>query len=217
MTELYLVRHAHTEGNRERAFQGHTDADLSVEGEAQLERLSDRFATIGIDRIYTSPLIRARKTAEAINRHHGKEILVDPGLIEINAGDLEGMPFSEVYEKYPEEINRFLNAPETFAMPGGESMKQVYDRITAAIGRIVEQNKGLRIVVVSHGCALQNYLAHVLGYGQQGLSKSPICYNTGISHIRFTQENSLPFVVSLNDASHLDADLLAHSKWELKV
>ncbi len=216
MTELYLVRHAQTAGNKQLAFQGLTDADLSPEGELQLEQLSNRFAETPVDVIYSSPLIRARKTAAAINRAHGREIIIDAGLIEIDAGDLEGIPFSEVYEKYPEEIARFMNAPELFAMPGGESMQQVYERMTAAVERIVTQNEGKRIVVVSHGCALQNYLSYALGYGQQGVKRAPICYNTGVSHIRFTKSLQ-PFVASLNDASHLDEEMLAHSKWELKL
>ncbi len=215
MTELYLVRHAQTAGNQQRAFQGLTDADLSAEGEKQLERLAGRFADVAIDRIYTSPLTRARKTAEAVNRHHGVEITVEPALVEIDAGDLEGMPFAEVFAKYPDEIGRFMNAPECFAMPGGESMVQVYERMTAAIGQIVRQNRGGRVAVVSHGCALQNYLAFALGFGQKGIAMAPICYNTGITHIRYTS-SGLPFVAYLNDASHLDAEMLLHSKWELK-
>ncbi len=215
MTELYLVRHAQTAGNQQRAFQGLTDADLSAEGEKQLERLAERFADIAIDRIYTSPLIRARKTAEAVNRHHGAEITVEPALVEIDAGNLEGMPFTEVFAKYPDEIGRFMNAPELFAMPGGESMAQVYERMTAAVATIVQQNRGKRIAVVSHGCALQNYLAFALGYGQKGIAKAPICYNTAVTHIRYTN-SGLPFVVYLNDASHLGAEMLEHSKWELK-
>lgn len=215
MTELYLVRHAQTAGNRQRAFQGHTDADLSPEGEQQLERLSQRFKGIAIDHIYTSPLTRARKTADAVNRHHGVEITVEPMLIEINAGDLEGMPFAEVFAKYPAEVDRFINAPHLFAMPGGESMAQVYERMTTAISQIVRQNKNGRVAVVSHGCALQNYLAFALGYGQKGIVKAPICYNTGVTHIRYT-DNGLPFVAFLNDAAHLSAEMLEHSKWELK-
>lgn len=215
MTELYLVRHAQTAGNQKRAFQGLTDADISQGGQAQLEKLAERFAAVAFDRIYTSPLIRAKKTAEAVNRHHGKEIIVNDALVEIDAGDLEGMPFSEVFEKYPEDVQRFLNTPEIFEMPGGESMKHVYKRISMAVDDIVRTNSGGRVVIVSHGCALQNYLACALGYGQKGISKAPICYNTGVTHIRFTQ-NALPFIVSLNDASHLDSEQLANSKWELK-
>lgn len=215
MTELYFVRHAQTSGNRQRSFQGRTDADLSPQGEQQLERLAERFASIALDVVYTSPLTRARKTAHAVNRHHGKEIVVENDLVEIDAGDLEGMPFAEVFAKYPDAADRFIHQPHCFAMPGGESMVQVYERMEQAVGRIIKENQGRRVAVVSHGCALQNYLASVLGYGQTGIANAPICYNTAVTHIRFTA-SGLPFVVVLNDASHLDAELLADSKWELK-
>ncbi len=215
MTELYLIRHAQSSGNVTLSFQGHTDAALSLQGKQQLEYLAKRFYNIELDKVYSSPLTRALKTAKAVNRSHKKEIAVDQRLIEINPGAVEGMPFAELRQKYPEPARLFLEEPESCVMPGGESMKQVYDRVSAAIMDIVEVNRNQRIAVVSHGCALRNMLAFLLGYGQQGVGKAPICYNTAISHLRVT-ESGLPFAVMVNDASHLSEELLAHGKWEPK-
>ncbi len=215
MTELYLVRHAQTGGNKTRTFQGRTDADITEEGEKQLVQLTKRFKDIEFDRVYSSPLLRARKTAQAVNLHHGRELVIDEGIIEIDVGEMEGIPFAELYKQYPDEVQHFMTTPHLFTTPGGESMMQVYERMATALGRIVGQNKGGRVVVVSHGCALQNYLAYALGYGPEGIHHAPVCVNTAVTHIRFT-ESGLPFVVTLNDASHLTPEQLEHSKWELK-
>ncbi|SDN96946.1 histidine phosphatase family protein [Acetanaerobacterium elongatum] len=215
MTDVYLVRHAQTSGNKTRTFQGRTDADITEEGASQLKYLAERFKNISFDKIYSSPLQRARKTAQAVNLYHNKELVLEEGIIEIDVGKLEGIPFAELYQLYPEDVQVFINTPHLFKSPGGESMMQVYERMVTTLGRLVGENKGSRIVVVTHGCALQNYLAYALGYGQEGIQRAPICLNTAVTHLRFT-ENGLPFVVALNDASHLSAEQLEQGKWELK-
>ena len=90
MTKIILVRHCEAQGNHERVFQGATDCDITERGERQLEALSERFRTVEFDALYSSPLLRARRTAEAVNRHHGLPMAIEPGLREINAGHWEG-------------------------------------------------------------------------------------------------------------------------------
>lgn len=65
MTEIYIVRHAEAEGNTNRMFQGSVDTNISENGEKQLERLMKRALDFDVDKIYSSPLKRAQKTAEA--------------------------------------------------------------------------------------------------------------------------------------------------------
>ena len=85
-TRLILVRHCEAEGNFRRLFQGSTDAPVSEKGRVQLDLLSVRCRNMAIDRIYTSPLRRARETAEAVNRYHHLPVEVRDGLREIDGG-----------------------------------------------------------------------------------------------------------------------------------
>ena len=90
MTTIYLVRHCETKGNRQRLFQGHIDMDISEAGVQQLARLAERFRTVPLDAVYSSPLLRAMRTAQAVNRYHDLPIHQDARLIEINGGSWEG-------------------------------------------------------------------------------------------------------------------------------
>ena len=90
MTRIILVRHCEAHGNTISVFQGHTDSDISGNGAAQLELLALRCRNMPIDAIYSSPLKRAFRTAEAINQYHHLPIQIEPRLIEINGGDWEG-------------------------------------------------------------------------------------------------------------------------------
>lgn len=87
VTRMYLVRHAEAEGNANEFFQGCTQTQLTEKGKQQLAYLSHRFGEIPLDAIYTSPYLRAKQTAIAINRYHNLSIYEEYALHEINGGD----------------------------------------------------------------------------------------------------------------------------------
>ena len=132
VTTLLVVRHTQALGNIQKTFQGHIDTDISEAGAVQLALLSERFRTIHIDAICSSPLLRARKTADAINRAHHLPVELLPELIEIDAGGFEGRRWDELPSLYPEAFETWRSDLPHFAAPGGESCAQVYDRISRA-------------------------------------------------------------------------------------
>lgn len=209
------MRHAQTEGNKNKVFQGQIDCALSDIGMQQLDLLAERFRNISYDALYTSPLTRAKKTAEAINRYHGVKMQICPDIIEINGGDFDGMSFADFIDKSPAEADNFSNRPWLFKAPNGETMQQVYKRVGRGLTDILAAQQGKRAVVVTHGCALQNCLTWLLRGKIDDREGLPIVYNTAICHIRIT-ESGLPFVVSLNDASHLTEDMIKNGKWKLE-
>ena len=83
MTEIYMVRHCEAIGNVKRLFQGSSDFDISETGEKQLEYLKTRFKDIPIDKVYTSPLIRAKKTALAVIGDRDLKPIDEKGLIDL--------------------------------------------------------------------------------------------------------------------------------------
>ncbi|CDZ24127.1 phosphoglycerate mutase [[Clostridium] cellulosi] len=219
MTKLYLVRHAEAQGNIDRYFHGVTDADISKNGACQLERLKERFKDIEIDAVYSSPLKRALKTAQAANFYHGLPIKTDEGLIEINGGHWECKRWEDIPKLYPEENEAWEKRPWLFEPVGGESMRHVYDRIWNTILNIIKENMGKRILVASHGCAIRNFACRASGLPIERLNEMDWFENTSISTFEFDDSLNVK-VISLNDASHLDEETstLPKQKWwqELK-
>lgn len=210
-TTLYLVRHAEAEGNWRRTFQGHSNSDVSEKGYRQLEYLARRFADIPLDAVYASPLKRAYETAKAIDRAAGLPIVTDDGLMEINGGAFEGVPFAELPLRFPVEEARWDNEPWAFEAPGGESMRSVYERMRDTIGRIVRAHAGGTVAVASHGCAIRNYLCFAQGWPIERIGEVGWCDNTAVSRIEFG-DDFLPRPVYLNDSSHLPPCGRAHLK-----
>lgn len=211
---MYLVRHAEAQGNILEFFQGHTDCDVTEKGLKQLDMLSLRFRNVDFDAVYSSPLIRAVKTAEAVNRFKGLPIVTDSRLIEINGGVWEGQKWTDIERNYPEDHAIWRNTPWEFDPPDGESMESVYERIKAALTDIAAQNDGKTVVVVSHGCSLKNFLAYAEFGDIKRLNDVGWSDNTAVSLIEF-DDNMIPKIIYKNDSSHLPQELstLAFSRW----
>lgn len=214
MTRIYFVRHAEAEGNVKEFFQGRINCDISEKGAVQLEYLAKRFATIDYDAIYSSPLGRAIATANAVNSRLQLPIIVREGLIEINGGVWEGKLWTEIEKEYPTEHNLWKNDMKRFAIKDGESMTEVYERMKTAVTDIVRENQGKTVVVVSHGCALRNYLAYAEFDSMDRLGDVGWSDNTAVSLIEY-DNNFTPKLIFKNDSSHLppEASTLAFSRW----
>ena len=200
MTTVYLVRHAKSVGNTERIFQGRSNLGLSAEGQAQLPQLAERFRTIPLQAVYSSPLARAMQTAAAVAHYHKLSIQPDEGLCEISAGKWEMQLFADLPVKFPEEWRYCTEDEAHFQAPGGESIVQVYERMSNTIDRIAAQNDGKTIAVVSHGCALRCYLCHALGIPLEQISQIPLSQNTAVSKVLY--EGAKIQVEYYDDLSH---------------
>jgi broad specificity phosphatase PhoE len=205
MTRIYLIRHAESAGNFGRIFQGQADTGLSENGLAQLERLKERCRSLHFDAVYSSPLKRAYMTAQAANFYHNLPITTLDGLMEINGGCWEGQLWDDFPVTYPEENRCWIYEPWNFKTQGGETMREVYERIWATVCFIAGENPGRSVCVVSHGCAIRNFLCRVSGLTLRDLNQVKWCDNTAVSIIDF-DEALTPNIVLLNDASHLDEE-----------
>ena len=194
MTKLYLVRHAEAEGNLYRRAQGHTDGRLTQCGTAQLEPLAARFAEIPLDAVYSSDLERAYRTAGAIAGARGLEIIPKRGLREIYFGQYEDRPWAMSAFSGDEEYLKFSRGELDFSIPGGESGRQVRERMTAALSEIAGAHDGGAVCAVSHGAALQYFLSQFGKIGAWTLD------NTSISLCEY--ENGKFSIVYAGDNAH---------------
>jgi broad specificity phosphatase PhoE/ribonuclease HI len=149
-TTTLLLRHGQTELSAERRFAGRGDIPLTEEGLRQAAAAADRLAARGgIDVIVTSPLRRARQTADAVARATGAPLLADDGLIETDFGKWEGMTIAEASQRWPDQVSAWMRSVDV-APPGGESFADVISRVNAALDRLLAEHQFRTLLLVSH-------------------------------------------------------------------
>ncbi|ABW14433.1 Phosphoglycerate mutase [Parafrankia sp. EAN1pec] len=144
-TTTVLLRHGQTPLSVEKRFSGTVEASLTDLGLEQAAAAADRLRGEPFDAVISSPLKRARQTADAL----GRDYLIDEDLRETDFGAWEGMTFAEVRERFPDELNAWLADPAV-PPPGGESLLSTGARVAAARDRIMAQYPAGRVLVVSH-------------------------------------------------------------------
>lgn len=131
--DFYVFRHGETELNRQKRWQGSgTDCDLNAAGVRQAEELLEKFRGKKLEVIFSSPLIRARHTAEVVAGGLGLPVIVRENLRECFYGEAEGQPIADLAESCPEILNNWYNPAEKYLdirFPGGESKKEARDRV----------------------------------------------------------------------------------------
>jgi alpha-ribazole phosphatase len=180
MAWIYLVRHGETVWNAEGRLCGSSDIPLSDQGRQQAEALAERFRDVPIAAIYSSPLLRARQTAEAIAKPHRLPVRLVPELSEIDYGDWEGMAVAELAHRFPEAERCRTDDPMRFAAPNGEAFADFVERVTAAMERLARQHSNERIVCVAHQGVNRVVLCWVLGADYslwRRLRQDPCCVN----------------------------------------
>lgn len=132
---LVLVRHGETVGNSAIRLYGATDIELSALGEAQVERAAALLRAEVFDQLVTSPLCRARRSAEIVAEalESKPEMQVVEALRERNFGDWEGWTVDEVAARDPEAYRRWRSDGVDFSFPGGESQRGLRARVLGAL------------------------------------------------------------------------------------
>jgi broad specificity phosphatase PhoE len=166
MTTLYLVRHGATLQNESRpvVLQGNgIDGPLSETGRRQAEGVAGILSRMPLTHVYSSPLRRARQTAEAIAEPHRLPVLIVEEIHEVDVGQWEGVSWSRIMEEQPEAYARFIANPETVPYLGGESYGDVLRRARPAMLALLSRHEGESIAVVAHNVVNRVLLADLLG------------------------------------------------------
>jgi len=151
-TRFVLIRHGEASGNRELRYLGSTDAPLTERGQAQVRQLADALGRYGPVAVYTSPLLRARQTAEAAAAVLGLPVLVEERLREADFGAWENRTRAEVLAEDAERLAAWEagEAGETVAPPGGESLTMVRERMVACADTLAARHRGATVLLASH-------------------------------------------------------------------
>lgn len=202
-TVTIMARHGATGLSLEKRFSGlgGFDAPLSGLGEEQAQALALELAARGdVDRIVSSPLLRTRQTAQAVQDALGLPITVIDGFAECAFGDWDGHTFAEVRERWPRELEEWLESTSV-APPGGESFEACQARVLRAREEVIERFSGERVVVVAHVTPIKVMVAHALGAPLSSLFRMelPPCSISSLAW--FPDGNASMF--SFAEASHM--------------
>lgn len=210
----YLIRHGESFSNASGHVQGQEDVDLSAVGLRQAEAVAAWSRGLapadgaGIDEIWSSPLVRARRTAEAIAAVLGLPLRIDAELRELHAGIFQGHRWADLEARFPAEVARWRSGDADYAIPGGESRAQL-----AARGRAVLEALAARpvrsMIVVAHGGLLTAALGSLVGRSHPLLSaaaerpftKLPALANCSVTTVRWPG----PRLVAFNETTHLES------------
>ncbi|MEU6188630.1 bifunctional RNase H/acid phosphatase [Nocardia sp. NPDC047038] len=164
-TRLLLLRHGQTELSVQRRYSGRGNPPLTALGREQAARAAKMLAAKGgIAAVVSSPLGRARETAEAAAAALGVPVEIHDGLIETDFGAWEGLTFAEAAQRDPDLHARWIGDP-TVAAPGGENFEEVRARVDAALRDLLERYPGANVVVVSHVTPIKTLLRLALDAG----------------------------------------------------
>lgn len=161
-TTITVVRHGETEWNKNGLHQGILDSPLTKKGIQQAQNVARLLQKYTFQQLYSSDLGRAVKTAEIIAAILKLDIIFDSRLRERNLGCLGGLTLSEFKEQYPEDCERFLSGDPEHVLPGGESIRQAYERSIAYFEELAAKHQNESILIVTHGFILEYLFRHAL-------------------------------------------------------
>ena len=199
-TTTLLLRHGQTALSVDKRFSGTGDPELTALGLQQAAAAAEALAAAGATAVVSSPLRRARQTAEQVVRVTGLDLAVEEGLRETDFGDWEGSTFAEVRARWPRELDAWLADPAV-APPSGESFESTATRVRQARDRVLATYGGQTVVLVSHVTPIKTLLRIALDAPPSALYRMHLDLAC-LSDVRWYADG--PAVVrGLNDTHHL--------------
>jgi broad specificity phosphatase PhoE len=194
---LYILRHALTDHNVQRRFQGRgTDIELNEEGLRQAQKTAYYFKNIDLDVIYVSPLKRTLQTANIINKYHNKKIEIENLIIERDFGLIEGRKYNDIdfYEIHKKDLYDYYKI---------ENQIVFQKRIMKFFNQLHEKHFGKNVLIVSHGGVIKMLFSNL-----QNIPWKKAIYeikkdNSAISIIEIDEFKRVKSI-EINKTSHLD-------------
>lgn len=162
--KIYLIRHGETDQNKVKCLQGRTDIELNEKGRALAYKTAEGIKDVDFDMIFSSPLKRAKETAEIIKGERNIPVIIEERIQEISFGEYEGLCYGKEHYSIPDkEFMNFFDKPESYVTPpGGEAFEEVLSRTGDFLRELAENKKyqDKTILISTHGCALKAVLAN---------------------------------------------------------
>lgn len=196
--ELFLVRHGQSTANRDKIVQGQLNTELTELGKTQAKLTAERLKKYQFDKIYSSDLQRAYKTAQEINKHQNLEIIQDKKIREINSGDWHGIPIDQI------DFTELEKNKYGFRRPNGESTIDQNKRVNNFLAEIKKkyENTNKKILIVAHGHVNKLILKNLFNYTFENYHELNHPTNCSFYHIKL-KPNQKPQYIIENCNKHL--------------
>lgn len=192
---IILIRHGEPEIFARGRCYGKLDVGLSDAGKQQIQTANLFLQQFEVNRIYTSPRIRATESAQIIAAKFDLSIEPRQAFAEIDFGDFEGLEYREVERRFPALYHQWMTNPTTVQFPNGESFAQMQTRVLSEINSLRQRHQNETVAVVSHGGVNRIVLAHNLQIENQHIFRLAQDF-AGVNVIDFYDE--FPIVKTLN-------------------
>ncbi|MCC7549603.1 MAG: histidine phosphatase family protein [Burkholderiales bacterium] len=202
-TRFIVVRHGETAWNAQGRIQGHLDSPLNEEGLAQAILVGERLARERIDAVYCSDLGRVLQTVQPLLDRLGMEPVRDAALRERHLGVFQGLTGAECQARHPQDYARFHAREVDHAVPGGESIRQVYARVARFFDATARAHPDRTLAVFTHGGILDALYRHVTSTPLEKPRDFPV-YNASLNWMRSERGHWL--LEQWGDISHLTRD-----------
>ncbi|MCJ1677577.1 bifunctional RNase H/acid phosphatase [Streptomyces sp. APSN-46.1] len=199
-----LLRHGETALTPQKRFSGSggSDPELSPAGRRQAAAVAEALAARGtVQTVISSPLRRCRETAQAVADRLGLGVTVEDGLREVDFGAWEGLTFAEVQERFPDDLQAWLDSPKAAPTGGGESFMAATRRISATRDRLLAAHAGRTVLLVTHVTPVKILVRLALGAPPESLFRMELSA-ASLSAVAYYADGNAS-VRLLNDTSHL--------------
>jgi len=201
-TTLILVRHGESEANEKGIYVGQTDVNLTEKGYMQALATAEFLVkNYPISTVYSSDLKRAYRTGKAVCDILGLEIHVDKGLREIDGGEWENMHLDDLMRNYENAYGEWLDDIGNATCSGGESVRQMGERVLDAVTRIAQTHPGECVVIALHATPIR--VLQCLWGGKTFDDMKDIPWVTNASATVATYENGIFQLEQIGIDAHL--------------
>ncbi len=172
--------------NLEGVFAGNYDAPLTELGYNQAKRTAEFIAeNYKVDKVYASDLIRAFETGKCVADKLGLDVIPEPNLREIRAGKWEGILFDKIVSDFPKEYAKWMDDAGNSGCPGGETVKELGERVLGALNSIAKENESKTVVLATHATPVR-VSQTLIGYGNLDAMKDvPWVSNASVTEISY--------------------------------
>ena len=163
MGSIIFLRHGQAKNNLERILTGRTPGvPLTEKGIDQAEKAAKFLEHMNISAIYSSPIERARHTAEIVGKHNSIDVKIDDRLIELDMGKFTGVPYDEIFTSHGNVFMKFYNGELEIAHNGVETFSEVKKRILDIVDHVIENHPDQNVVLVTHMDPIKAMLSTVV-------------------------------------------------------
>jgi probable phosphoglycerate mutase len=167
---IIFLRHGQAKNNLERILTGRTPGiPLTEKGIDQAEKAAKFLEDMDISAIYSSPIERARHTAEIVGKHNSLDVVIDDRLIELDMGKFTGVPYDEIFTTHGNVFMKFYNGELEIAHNGVETFSEVKKRILGIVDHVIENHPDQNVVLVTHMDPIKAMLSTVVDLTAENL------------------------------------------------